>query len=58
MFAGGIAAWCLGGSWLGSHKKIIEVIQRFGHWIVPSVYMLIGAVIIIESGILGRLVNV
>lgn len=39
-------------------QKIIEVIQRFGHWIVPSVYMLIGAVIIIESGILGRLVNV
>ena len=55
VFAGGIAAWCLAGSWLGSHKKIIEVIHRFGHWIVPNVFMLIGAVIIIKSGVLGAL---
>ena len=49
VFAIGIAAWCLAGSWLGSHKKIIGVVERFGHWIVPGVFMLIGAIILIES---------
>jgi len=41
--------------WLGSHRKAIEVVQRYGHWIVPGVFMLIGAVIIVESGVLARL---
>lgn len=52
VFTIGIAAWCLAGSWLGSHKKVIAVVSRFGHWIVPGVFMLIGAVIIIESDVL------
>lgn len=50
VFAVGVAVWCLAGSWLGSHKKVIEVIERFGHWIVPVVFMLIGAVIVIGVG--------
>jgi cadmium resistance protein CadD (predicted permease) len=54
VFAVGVAIWCLAGSWLGSHKKAIEVVQRYGHWIVPGVFMLIGAVIFIESGVLTR----
>jgi cadmium resistance protein CadD (predicted permease) len=52
-----IAVWCAAGSWLGSHKKVIEVVQRFGHWIVPAVFVLIGAVIVIESGVIGELGN-
>ncbi|MGW0431495.1 cadmium resistance transporter [Micromonospora sp. NPDC003197] len=52
VFAIGVAAWCLAAAWLGSHKKVIEVAQRFGHWIVPSAFLLIGAVIVIESGVL------
>ncbi|HEU4420932.1 MAG TPA: cadmium resistance transporter [Pilimelia sp.] len=55
IFAVGVAVWCLAGSWLGSHEKIIEVVQRFGHWIVPGVFMVIGAVIVIESGVLTHL---
>jgi cadmium resistance protein CadD (predicted permease) len=50
VFAIGIAVWCLAGSWLGSHKKVIGIVERFGHWIVPGVFMLIGAIILIESG--------
>ncbi|SCL27593.1 cadmium resistance transporter (or sequestration) family protein [Micromonospora rhizosphaerae] len=50
VFAVGVAVWCLAGSWLGSHRKVIEVVQRFGHWIVPAVFMVIGAVIVIEAG--------
>ncbi|MEV1287921.1 cadmium resistance transporter [Micromonospora sp. NPDC049679] len=52
VFTIGIAAWCLAGSWLGSHKNVITVVERYGHWIVPGVFMLIGAVIILESGVL------
>ncbi|MGX7676470.1 cadmium resistance transporter [Plantactinospora sp. DSM 117369] len=55
VFAVGVAVWCLAGSWLGSHQKVVEVVQRFGHWIVPVVFMSIGVVIVAESGVLGRL---
>jgi cadmium resistance transport/sequestration family protein len=55
VFALLIALWCLAGSWLGSHRKVIAVVQRYGHWIVPGVFILIGTVILIESGVFGRL---
>ena len=55
VFAVGVALWCLAGSWLGSHRTVVAVVRRFGHWIVPGVFMLIGAAIVIESGVLGRM---
>jgi cadmium resistance protein CadD (predicted permease) len=55
VFAVLIAVWCLAGSWLGSHKKVIAVVERLGHWIVPGVFILIGAVIVLESGVIGHL---
>jgi len=36
VFALLIALWCLAGSWLGSRRKVIAVVQRYGHWIVPG----------------------
>jgi cadmium resistance transport/sequestration family protein len=57
VFAVLIAAWCLIGSWLGSHRAVVAVVQRYGHWIVPAVFMLIGAAIVIESGVVSRLVG-
>lgn len=50
-----IAVWCLLGALLGSHKTVIAVIERYGHWIVPFVFVLIGSAIVGESGVLGRL---
>lgn len=47
VFALGVAVWCLAGSRLGSHRRVVAVIQRFGHWIVPCVFILIGAVILV-----------
>ncbi|GII01797.1 cadmium resistance transporter [Planobispora takensis] len=55
VFAVLIAVWCAAGSWLGSHKAVIAVVERSGHWLVPVVFIVIGMVIIIESGVLGRL---
>jgi cadmium resistance transport/sequestration family protein len=57
VFAVLVAVWCIAGSWLASHKAIIGVVERYGHWIVPAVFMLIGAVIVIESGVLGNVVD-
>jgi cadmium resistance protein CadD (predicted permease) len=55
VFAVLVVVWCLAGSWLGSHRRVVAVIERWGHWIVPVVFMLIGAVIVVESGVIGRL---
>lgn len=55
VFAALVAVWCLAGSRLGSHPKVIAVVKRYGHWIVPGVFMLIGAVILVGSGVIGRL---
>jgi cadmium resistance protein CadD (predicted permease) len=55
VFAVGVALWCLAASWLGSHKRVIAVVERHGTWLVPAVFILIGAVIILESGVLTRL---
>ena len=52
-----VAAWCAAGAWLGSHRKVIDAVERFGHWLVPAVFITIGAVIVIESGVIGRLLN-
>lgn len=55
VFAAGVALWCLAGSWLGSHQKVVGVVERYGQWLVPAVFMVIGAVIVAESGVLGRI---
>lgn len=49
-FAVLVAVWCLAASCLGSHQKIVAVIERCGHILVPVVFMVIGAVILLESG--------
>lgn len=56
VFAVLVAVWCLAGSWVGSHLGIISVIKRFGRWIVPAVFILIGVVILVGSGVIGQLV--
>jgi cadmium resistance protein CadD (predicted permease) len=57
VFAVLVAVWCAAGSWLGSHRTVIRVVHRYGQWIVPMVFMLIGVVIIGDSGVIGELRN-
>ena len=40
------AVWCLAATWLASHRRVVAVIERWGHWIVPVVFIAIGAVIL------------
>ena len=55
VFAIGVALWCLAGSWLGSHHRIVEIVERYGEWLVPAVFIVIGALIVIESGVLTKI---
>lgn len=48
-----IALWCLIGARLVSHRKITEIIQRWGHWIVPAVFILIGLYVFHKAGVPG-----
>jgi cadmium resistance transport/sequestration family protein len=57
VFAALVAVWCAAGSLLASHRKVIAAVERYGHWIVPAVFILIGAVIVTESGVIGRLLD-
>ncbi|WP_131735500.1 cadmium resistance transporter [Actinomadura roseirufa] len=52
VFAAGVALWCAAGSWLGSHRRVIEIVERHGRWIVPAIFLAIGALIVLESGVL------
>jgi cadmium resistance protein CadD (predicted permease) len=53
VFAVLVAVWCLAGAWLVSHQRVTQVIQRWGHWIVPTVFILIGLYVFQKAGVLG-----
>ena len=55
VFAVLVAVWCAAASWFGSHRRVIAVVERWGHWLVPVVFVVIGVVIVAESGVLGEL---
>jgi cadmium resistance transport/sequestration family protein len=42
VFAVLVAVWCVVSAWLGSHRPVIAVVERWGHWIVPLVFIAIG----------------
>ncbi|MBV1850178.1 cadmium resistance transporter [Catellatospora tritici] len=55
VFAVLTAVWCLAGAWLGGHRHVVAMLEKAGHWLVPAVFILIGVVIIAESGVLAQL---
>lgn len=55
VFAIGVALWCLAGSWLGSHPKVINLVERYGRWLVPTVFIAIGTLIVLETGVLTQI---
>ncbi len=51
VFAVGVAVWCLMGAWLVSHRRVTGVIQMWGHWIIPAVFVLIGVYVFYKAGL-------
>ncbi|MEW2432393.1 cadmium resistance transporter [Micromonospora sp. NPDC047644] len=52
-----IALWCAVGAWLGGHPRVVRLVERAGHWLVPTIFIGIGVVILVSSGVVGRLVD-
>jgi cadmium resistance protein CadD (predicted permease) len=50
VFAVCVAGWCLGGWWLSKHRGITAISERYGHWILPVVFILIGLYTLKETG--------
>jgi cadmium resistance protein CadD (predicted permease) len=46
VFAALVGVWCAAAAWLGSHRRVVAVVDRWGHWLVPAVFIAIGVVIL------------
>ncbi|MEH0974384.1 cadmium resistance transporter [Micromonospora sp. CPCC 205546] len=52
-----IALWCAAGAWLGGHPRVVRLVGRVGHRLVPAVFIAIGVVILATSGVLPHLLD-
>jgi cadmium resistance protein CadD (predicted permease) len=49
VFAACVALWCLAGGLLVRHERVTSVIKRYGHWILPAAFLLIGLYLLHET---------
>jgi cadmium resistance protein CadD (predicted permease) len=55
VFAVGVAAWCVAGALLTRHARVTATISRYGHWILPAAFILIGLYVLHETNAPVRL---
>jgi cadmium resistance protein CadD (predicted permease) len=41
VFAAGVAVWCTAGAVLTHHRRITDILARYGRWILPAAFILI-----------------
>ena len=46
------------GRLIGTNKAVTEGLERVEHWLVPAVFIGLGLFILIESGVIVRLIEV
>jgi cadmium resistance protein CadD (predicted permease) len=46
VFAAGVVLLCLAAAALGAHRRVIAAMERSGRWVVPAVFVLLGALIL------------
>lgn len=49
VFAACVPLWCLAGALLVRHERVTRVIGRYGHWILPAAFLLIGIYLLHET---------
>jgi cadmium resistance protein CadD (predicted permease) len=49
VFAVCIAIWCIAGDLLTRHSRVTAAVSRYGHWILPAVFILIGLYVLHEA---------
>jgi cadmium resistance protein CadD (predicted permease) len=52
LFLGMVGVWCAAGALLGSHKGVVATLGRVSHWLVPTVFIAVGVLILTTSGVL------
>jgi cadmium resistance protein CadD (predicted permease) len=52
VFAVGVAGWCLAGELLTRHARVTAAVTRYGHWILPAAFILIGLYTLGKAGVL------
>lgn len=52
-FAVLIAVWCATAERLVFHQRVTALVVRYGHWIIPAVYIAIGFYVFHKAGALG-----
>ena len=53
-----VAVWCLVARAIGANRRVTEALERIEHWLVPAVFIGLGLYILIESGVVPRLLEV
>lgn len=53
VFMAGTALYCLAGSRFAAHHAVTQVLRRWGQWIVPAVFILMGLYIFRKTGVLA-----
>jgi cadmium resistance protein CadD (predicted permease) len=51
LFLALIGAWCAAGALLGGHKRVVATLGRVTHWLVPVVFIAVGGLILMTSGV-------
>jgi cadmium resistance protein CadD (predicted permease) len=41
-----VGVWCFAGQWLGNHPMVLDAVDRWGHWLMPAVFIGLGIYIL------------
>jgi cadmium resistance protein CadD (predicted permease) len=52
-FAAMVAVWLAAGFWLGTRRRVVDALERFGRWLVPAVFIGIGVLLLVRLGAIG-----
>ena len=53
-----VAVWCVVARFVGTNKRVTETLEKIEHWLVPAVFIGLGLYILIDSGVIVRLLEV
>jgi len=53
VFAAGVGLWCLAGWLLVRHARVTDAARRYGPWILPAAFILIGLYTLRQTGAIG-----
>ena len=53
-----VAVWCVVARLVGTNKTVTETLEKIEHWLVPAVFIGLGLYILIDSGVIVRLIDV